>query len=174
MARTSGPEKIIFLDVDGVLNSSLSMDRIRALEAPLLGLLAGIVSKTGAQIVVSSSWKNDPISMNTLIDRCSQAGIDKSCFIGTTSTVKPPEVLDKSTGNLNYSAMGLMARIMEVKASLAEMNDRCQEELVWVVIDDLELDVDPSIRPHFVKTSREEGLTERAADLAIQLLLNRR
>ena len=169
MATTS---RIIFLDVDGVLNSALSMDCTRALEAPLLNRLARIISKTGAQLVVSSSWKNDPTSMNTLIDRCEQAGIDKSCFVGTTPTLKPPEVLDHSTGNLDYSAMGIMARVMEIKASLAELRHRSETELVWIVIDDLELGFDTDVRPHFVKTSREEGLTEQTADLAIQLLLH--
>ena len=46
--------KVIFLDIDGVLNTNsdkeISNDKLK--------LLSELVSKTGAEIVLSSSWRN--------------------------------------------------------------------------------------------------------------------
>lgn len=54
--------KIIFLDIDGVLNSSV-YDRQRTetdgnIDKTRLVLLKELVDKTGAKIVLSSSWRN--------------------------------------------------------------------------------------------------------------------
>lgn len=51
----NGPEKIIFLDVDGVLNSNRSTEPTIAED--MVKRLAYIVDKTGAFIVLSSSWR---------------------------------------------------------------------------------------------------------------------
>ena len=50
--------KVIFLDVDGVLNSNETLGRSwnESLEKPLLKLLLKIISKTNAKIVLSSTW----------------------------------------------------------------------------------------------------------------------
>ena len=50
-----GPEKVIFLDVDGVLNSNRSTEPTIAED--MVKRLAHIVEKTGASIVLSSSWR---------------------------------------------------------------------------------------------------------------------
>ncbi len=54
--------KVIFLDIDGVLNSSV-YDRQRSekdgnIDKTRLTLIKGLVDKTGAKIVLSSSWRN--------------------------------------------------------------------------------------------------------------------
>ena len=54
--------KVIFLDIDGVLNSSV-YDRQRSendgnIDRTRLWLLKKLVDKTGAKIVLSSSWRN--------------------------------------------------------------------------------------------------------------------
>lgn len=51
----NGPEKVIFLDVDGVLNSNHSTEPTIAED--MVKRLAHIVEKTGASIVLSSSWR---------------------------------------------------------------------------------------------------------------------
>lgn len=53
--------KVIFLDVDGVLNNSETKDTI---DLNKVKLLSSIVKQTDAKIVLSSSWKilNDPKS----------------------------------------------------------------------------------------------------------------
>ena len=50
-------EKIIFLDIDGVLNSVHNWPE-NLLHQSLTNNLKHIVDKTGAKIVLSSSWKN--------------------------------------------------------------------------------------------------------------------
>lgn len=54
--------KVIFLDIDGVLNS-ISYDRVRTdedgnIDKTRLVLVKELVDKTGAKIVLSSSWRD--------------------------------------------------------------------------------------------------------------------
>lgn len=51
----NGPEKVIFLDVDGVLNSNRSTEPTIAED--MVKRLANIVEKTKASIILSSSWR---------------------------------------------------------------------------------------------------------------------
>ena len=46
--------KVIFMDIDGVLNTNSD----REISNDKLKLLSELVSKTGAEIVLSSSWRN--------------------------------------------------------------------------------------------------------------------
>ena len=46
--------KVIFLDIDGVLNTNSD----REISSDKLKLLSELVSKTGADVVLSSSWRN--------------------------------------------------------------------------------------------------------------------
>ena len=46
--------KVIFLDIDGVLNTNSD----REISDDKLKLLSELVSKTGADVVLSSSWRN--------------------------------------------------------------------------------------------------------------------
>lgn len=57
--------KIIFLDVDGVLNSDNSKSRL-PLSKKLLKNLREIVKATNARIVVSSTWRRDEFAMKKL------------------------------------------------------------------------------------------------------------
>lgn len=61
--------KIIFLDVDGVLNSVQDGYSIRLRTDSHLKLLQHIVKETGAKIVLSSSWRIGftPASKNLLV-----------------------------------------------------------------------------------------------------------
>lgn len=62
------PQKIIFLDIDGVLNSMELFDKLEERDMePFMGIdvdednleqLRYIVERTGAQIVLSSSWRH--------------------------------------------------------------------------------------------------------------------
>lgn len=53
--------KVIFLDVDGVLNSNSTVRRFGFdfIDPILVSLVAWIVRETGAEIVLSSSWRLD-------------------------------------------------------------------------------------------------------------------
>ena len=50
-------KKVIFLDIDGVLNTSYTKHRDQALDDFRLDYLAKIVNKTRAKIVLTSTWR---------------------------------------------------------------------------------------------------------------------
>jgi hypothetical protein len=89
------PMKVIFLDVDGVLNSRVSWnqsDVIPVKNAPqnkgarldplLVGRLRTILEATGAKIVVHSTWRDG--LMEQLVDYLERHGIPESEIIGRT------------------------------------------------------------------------------------------
>ena len=55
--------RVVFLDIDGVLNCANEEDTARHLVRPrpdLLALLDDLLDRTGAQIVLASTWRCDP------------------------------------------------------------------------------------------------------------------
>lgn len=58
-------DKILFLDVDGVLNSHKTGGRY-ALKRSCLRRLEDIVRETGCQIVLSSTWRKDEYALKRL------------------------------------------------------------------------------------------------------------
>lgn len=60
------PDKIIFLDFDGVLNSKYTKDRVRfgpwnqlfrGLDAWRVKLVSDLAAETGAKVIISSTWR---------------------------------------------------------------------------------------------------------------------
>lgn len=69
--------KVIFLDVDGVLNSSQDGNSIRLRTDSHLELLEHIVRETGAKVVLSSSWRIGPAkALNNLHKRLEEYGLE--------------------------------------------------------------------------------------------------
>lgn len=66
--------KVLFLDVDGVLNSSRSRS-IRALSRGALRRLSRVVDATGCMIVVSSTWRLHPEFLTLLRRRLAHRNI---------------------------------------------------------------------------------------------------
>ena len=57
---------VIFLDIDGVLNCEDPPNPRKfpyVVDARLLSLLKGLLARTGANVVLSSSWRTDPIGL---------------------------------------------------------------------------------------------------------------
>lgn len=55
--------RVIFLDIDGVLNCADQEDTARGLVRPrddLIALLDDLIDRTAAQIVLASTWRCDP------------------------------------------------------------------------------------------------------------------
>ena len=54
--------KVIFLDVDGVLNNFdlIRLNGFDYIDDAMVRVLAGVVTRTGADIVLSSFWRLDP------------------------------------------------------------------------------------------------------------------
>lgn len=58
--------KVIFLDIDGVLNCALTPNPRKfpyIIDRRLLAKLRGLLKRTGAKVVLSSSWRLDPIGL---------------------------------------------------------------------------------------------------------------
>ena len=148
--------KVIFLDIDGVLNSSKTVDRnfdYPELDPRNLAVLQKIVSKTDAVLVLISSWKDDWLNEDGTASRSqemiryqlNQFGLDiYDCTADMT--------YNRGEGIINW-----------LNAHEAES---------WCVFDD---EIFPDFQSYgilekLVKTSYMEGLTNSLEDEAIAKL----
>lgn len=160
--------KVIFLGVDGVLNSKDDLLKYREnntnrvvlyseVEDRPLKLLKQLVEKTGAKIVISSSWR---------------IGCDRS----GTDSVFGTELYDKLVQRLKDYDM----EVFDITPLLSGINQRENEICQWLqkhdgeveefVIIDNEKDIHGLIESNLVETTYEHGLTEEHITRAIQLL----
>lgn len=146
--------KLIFLDVDGVLNCAASFTR-RGNPFPIddnkVDLLAQIVEATGAELVLSSTWRED---FNSKMDI-----IDKHCGA--------PELIEKlKTRGLKFiGRTGYdVNRETEIKNFLQEFS-KDHEIKSFIVLDD-----DVVHMPQLVKTNWNLGLTPHCVEKAIKIL----
>ena len=146
---SSTPSKVIFLDVDGVLHPFTANSFF---QANCLAALRRIVGETGAAIVLSSSWQSSEASL-AMVNRALRTNglptvVDKTLPSGATATSEEGRARE-------------IARWVETHA------DQCSGG--WVVLDDM--DVQPHLPAgHVVRTRAESGLTDRDAELAVELL----
>lgn len=143
--------KAIFLDCDGVLNMHNS-GGFYTLNRARLRLLEKIVKDSGAQIVVSSTWRNSPSHMKKLINSLGYRGIK---VIGVT------ESLGVSKNGERYF------RGHEIQKYLDEHPEIEQ----YVILDDDSDMLDSQLR-NFIQTDGNIGLTETLAYRATYILNN--
>lgn len=138
--------KIIFLDVDGVLNNNQTNTRnplgFIGVDDTLCRRLRKIVVATGAKIVLSSAWRHYPKSLPYLWEHC---GPTVEC-VGQTDYYP-----DSDRG-----------------AEIATWLDEHPEVDKFVILDDRE-DMDPHM-DRLVHTDYAVGLTEEDKQLAIKML----
>lgn len=136
--------KVIFLDVDGVLNSV--QDRFSwTLESDKhLILLACIVRRTNAKIVVSSSWRNYDL-LDTLKERLNDFSMS---------------VYDRT----DYSEHGI--RGLEIK----EWLDNHKDVESFAILDDEDFDIAQYFPKNLVKTNAKIGLQKNDAEKCIAIL----
>jgi len=150
--------KILFLDVDGVINVPRGMDR------QLLTNLKSIVEDTKCKIVVSSDWRCNAVTRNELKRILQMFGLD---FIGCTPQSqasglrRPEEILDW------IKAHNLAVEQGRGPHQLGEVEE-------WVAIDDRpllsEVGGSPALKGHFVQTKSGVGLTIDKAHMAKSIL----
>lgn len=136
--------KVIFLDVDGVLNNQNTPirweDKTLLMNDPTcVFFLNRLVDRTGAELVLSSSWRHDPNWRQNLKDN----GVIKD-FLDRTPT--------KNVGNETQ-------RGLQINAWLSEH----PEVKKFAIIDDNNWML-PDQLASFFKTSWLHGLTEEIAD----------
>ena len=162
--------KVIFLDIDGVLNTKYwysKMDRNTpkdkygyAFDPNAVANLKRIVEATGADIVISSSWKCIGLS------QLEEMWADRS-LPGKIIGVTPNSVSDDLLLNADIDSMEIYhIRGTEIK----EWLDRFGKQVNgYVIIDDMD-NMLPEQQSHFVWTDPEIGITEGNAAQAIMIL----
>lgn len=136
--------KVIFLDIDGVLNDAPTIiEKDNDLPAePHLSCLKQIVDATGAEIVLSSTWRLFPQSRNDVRNKLKTVGLQ---FIDKTK-----ELRDRDT-------------------EIREWLSRHPEVTNYVILDD-EVEFSSELTAHQVITTFHEGLLEKHVPYAIEVL----
>lgn len=146
--------KIIFLDVDGVLNYNGYNSEL--LEIKCVNNLKKIIDITHCKIIISSTYRLSDISFNLLFDELKKYSImmDK---LTISEYLKTPD--------LEY-----MSRCDEILYTVNQIkNDKRYNLLSWIVLDDGEL-LNKELIPYFVKTNYNTGISEENVLSAIFLL----
>ena len=156
--------KIIFLDFDGTMNTEYyelilrisgqpSIDAYGTVFDPeCVWYLKQIIDKTGAKIVVSSSWKSI-MTLDELIDMWKKRDL-------------PGEVIDTTPCALEWGNRG-----EEIDLWLKACDEECQ----YVILDDID---ESCFNEHqlsrLVVVDPVQGLNEEAAERAIEILNDKR
>ena len=161
--------KVIFLDIDGVLNCKSSKSRcggFLGIDDTKVKLLKEIIDVTGAKIVLSSSWR---YSWRRDEEDCDNLAI----YLNKKLARKQLHILDKTKDWVNTDDKEIKCadRGGEIKEWLS-MHKNIES---WIVLDDDIFDDFESegIIPHLVKTSFYDdlgGLQKDSVDMAIKML----
>lgn len=160
--------KVLFLDIDGVVNCSKTMQRHRGVIGidPYMALLVDrIVQATGCEVVLSSTWRLWPETREEVKRQVCQ-------FIDTT----PQLLRSMSNGGFingeDYDGKGgyqSASRGYEIQDWL----DRHPEVTQYAILDD-DSDMLAQQKPNFFKTTWDDGLNEEIANRVIAHLNDER
>lgn len=144
--------KVIFLDVDGVLNR-LTDDAFNALDNDMIARLARIVAVTDARIVLSSFWRYSQHAVEELNARLLDYGL-----VIHSHTPK--------SGDWKFSGgiVGSKTRGAEIQQW---MDENWTPERFVILDDNTDM---AHLMPYLVRTSSYSGLTDRDAGIAIKRL----
>ena len=161
-------KKVIFLDIDGVLNpkwwiSKKPSDKYGVFfETNAVANLGKIIEETGAEIVVSSSWKN--IGLVELQNMWRDRGLPGKLVDITPDYMSDEILLKEDSANVDY----LYERGSEIQGWLLLHGDDVGR---YVIIDDMD-DILPEQLSHFVQTDPEFGITIDDVKKIVHLLNN--
>lgn len=148
--------KYLFLDVDGVLNHSEYLSYSHVFKYPYCWFdpvcverVKEILNKTGAKLVISSSWRKDS-NLSHIFNQ-----------VGLPSRFDVTPVLLKDDVEL--------ARGLEIAEYLQSQNN---PKYTYAILDDDIYDLTPEQLRHTIHC--EDGLTQDLVQKAIQLLNNER
>lgn len=150
--------KILFLDIDGVLNSAdwfrrrtkpQQFSHDYELDILLMQLFDEIVEKTGCKVVLSSTWRLSSTYMTDL----ERQGLNTNAIIGRTPNMPRP-----SNTSVEYCERG--------KEVVAWLRDH-PEVKRYAILDD---DSDFLPEQPLFKTSWQTGLTQEIAEKVISYL----
>jgi len=181
------PDKIIFLDIDGVLN--LTPERFLLFNKQAMKYLEDIIEATGAKIVVSSSWRrenHESMTQDFITHGCTQKILD--AIIGITvrgySYVKKGSDLPIVRGNeikqwidthLKYPwhhdpKLDEQYKIYGEDGSFKMMSTNyLGKDYSYVILDD-DIDMLYDQRNNFINTNADTGITQAHVKEAIRIL----
>lgn len=160
---------IVFLDIDGVLNSNFWNDNHQKeisdgtlIDKEKIRILVPLIKKTNASIILHSGWrfwfdselKPLRIEAQRLIELLAEEGL-------TISGVTPDLTTEKIRATKKFS----LVKADEILLWLKLHNDVTG----WVVLDDLDLH-NCRVEQHQVKTNQKIGLTAGDLKLAEEIL----
>lgn len=151
--------KLIFLDIDGVLNCAMTTQRfsqgMRGIDPELVAELMVILQETDARIVISSSWRHMglPTIKEIMSDNVGPSVADYvfNRVLGVTPTFR-----------------GARVRGREIEAWLTHNKPGIGEEWRFVILDDHD-DMEP-YKDHLYQTDDASGLTEEIGRKVISYL----
>lgn len=162
-------KKVIFLDIDGVLNSNFwNADHQREIsdgkyiDTEKVKLLSGLVKKSEASIILHSGWR-------FWFDADVQPTRSEAKYL-TDLLESEGMTVAGMTPDLTTEEIRKTKKFSKVKAEeiLTWLKDH-PETKNWVVLDDLELH-NENIAKCQVMTDAEQGLTEADVDRALEIL----
>lgn len=148
------PMKIIFLDIDGVLNNHDILTKSgdsQVIDTQCVENLNAITQKTGALICISSSWRHD-FEFSKLCEFLKKVGV-KGQIIGATPS------------DTKRISAPVISRGEEIAAWLSEH----PEVKSFVILDDFD-DFLTNQKNRHVKTSMNGGLRAHHINLAVDIL----
>lgn len=162
--------KVVFLDIDGVLNSDCWNDSHpreigdgTLIDEEKIKLLSGLVNRTSAKIILHSGWRTwfDPALRPLRIEAKKLVGLLK----------KEGLRIDGVTPDLTTEEIRKTKKFSLVKAEEILLWLSLHPDVVeWVVLDDLDLH-NVTIEQHQVKPDQAIGLTLADAEKAVKILL---
>lgn len=189
-------EKLLFLDIDGVLNNAKSdVSKLYVVEKKLLEELSKIIEATGAKIVMHSTWRYTPTTREKFNDYIT--AFNKKAkykiplpisYTPNFGTSRPEEILWWLQENTNMGPIN----DAEFQERTAKKTSKYQDELPddlfktfagdkklnvtnWVAIDDQDFTKEnPAyndlMKDHFVFINKKDGLTKADRLRIIDLL----
>lgn len=164
--------KVLFLDIDGVLNTERQhwhcqmngiapIDRFGyAFDPKAVANLANILTDTGAEIVISSSWKS--IGLANLVELWENRGLP-----GKIIDITPNTISDEFLLNANLDDMELLPiKGVEIKEWLTNHG---KDVTRFAILDD-ESCMLPKQQSHFVQTNPQFGITKKDVEIVINIL----
>lgn len=164
--------KIIFLDIDGVLNTERHHEYCHKNNLPnsdeygylfdpnSVSNLTTIVEETGANIVISSSWKFSGISV--LLDIWNNRSLPGKVIDITPNTVSDEHLLHADLENMELIGY----KGYEIKEWLSAQGKNISN---YVILDD-EANMLSEQQDHYVQINPITGISEEDAKRAIQIL----
>ena len=155
--------KVIFLDIDGVLNEEKSQSRCcgyRGIDDKKVENLASIVKATGAEIVLISTWKDDWRKTDKSHQGMMANYLDRKLKKQGLIVLDKTESIDKASAFHLSRGEGI----------LQYLSTHTVEK--YVILDDYQFDYDGcGLTENYVKTDNNNGgLTEELLQKSIEIL----